>query len=214
MKMKRLFENVLRRLLTEEKCPGCGDMKAYVGMRDVECPNKKCKFFSQRQYDDVHVANGNDKRKAAILAKILRYYGLVGADSEAEPGLYDVLQEKYGFSDVGSDMPVAVNPDNWRAVPGRAKGVILAGHYDEIYWEPISSEAKQFVDELNDPAINDRLANPDQYAGNTSDDAEFKVGHLYDGRISDCPSWIPVPTDEEVREVFGFGRDESVDGDF
>jgi len=43
----------LRQLILEEKCPYCGNPKAYVGMRDVECPNKKCKGFSQRQADDT-----------------------------------------------------------------------------------------------------------------------------------------------------------------
>jgi len=43
----------LRQLILEEKCPYCGDPQAYVGMSDVECPNKNCKGFSQRQADDM-----------------------------------------------------------------------------------------------------------------------------------------------------------------
>jgi len=43
----------LRQLILEEKCPYCGDPQAYVGMNDVECPNKNCKGFSQRQADEV-----------------------------------------------------------------------------------------------------------------------------------------------------------------
>jgi len=56
----------LRQLILEEKCPYCGDPKAYVGMRDVECPNKKCKGFSQRQADDMtpkHLEPKNRKIK-------------------------------------------------------------------------------------------------------------------------------------------------------
>lgn len=43
----------LRQLILEERCPYCNDPKAYVGLNDVECPNPKCKAFSQRQADDV-----------------------------------------------------------------------------------------------------------------------------------------------------------------
>ena len=40
-----------------------------------------------------------------------------------------------------------------------------------------------------------------------ADDAEFEVGHIFDNRINDA-SGIEPPTDEEIREVFGFGVDE------
>ncbi len=43
----------LRQLILEEKCPYCNDPHAYVGMSEVECPNPRCKAFSQRQADDV-----------------------------------------------------------------------------------------------------------------------------------------------------------------
>jgi len=49
----------LRQLILEETCPFCGGSKAYVGLNDVECPNRKCKAFSQRQADDVRPA-GHD----------------------------------------------------------------------------------------------------------------------------------------------------------
>ena len=36
------------------ECPACGDRQAYVGIYNVECPSAGCRFFSQRQWDDVH----------------------------------------------------------------------------------------------------------------------------------------------------------------
>ena len=57
--LKRLIRETVERLV-EAKCPACGDPNAYVGATDVECPNPECRkprgFFTQRQYDDVHVA--------------------------------------------------------------------------------------------------------------------------------------------------------------
>ncbi len=32
-----------------ESCPSCGEEGAYVGALFVECPNKKCGFYSERQ---------------------------------------------------------------------------------------------------------------------------------------------------------------------
>jgi hypothetical protein len=37
----------------EAVCPKCGNKNAYIGMNDVECPERKCSSFSQKQYDDV-----------------------------------------------------------------------------------------------------------------------------------------------------------------
>jgi len=39
-------------LLFESSCPSCGDPNAYQGLNSCECPNSKCKFFTQRQLDD------------------------------------------------------------------------------------------------------------------------------------------------------------------
>jgi hypothetical protein len=49
--------NINEWLLREVKCPSCGDANAYVGLGpgSVECPNKKCRHFSQRQHDDINV---------------------------------------------------------------------------------------------------------------------------------------------------------------
>jgi len=40
-------------LLVEAPCTSCGDPKAYVGFNSCECPNPKCRFFSQQQADEV-----------------------------------------------------------------------------------------------------------------------------------------------------------------
>lgn len=34
------------------KCPSCKSDEAYVGALFVECPNKDCKFFSERQLNE------------------------------------------------------------------------------------------------------------------------------------------------------------------
>lgn len=41
----------IRAILIEAICPVCGGRGAYVGLRDVECPNKACPKFSQNQLD-------------------------------------------------------------------------------------------------------------------------------------------------------------------
>lgn len=53
MKNYDLLRESIRNILTEAKCPACGNAAAYIGLNDVECPNKSCQFFSQRQADDV-----------------------------------------------------------------------------------------------------------------------------------------------------------------
>jgi len=40
-------------LLVESTCTLCGDPNAYIGMNSCECPNPKCRFFSQHQADDI-----------------------------------------------------------------------------------------------------------------------------------------------------------------
>jgi len=40
-------------LLVEAPCTSCGNPNAYIGFNSCECPNPKCRFFSQRQADDV-----------------------------------------------------------------------------------------------------------------------------------------------------------------
>ena len=67
--MKRLYETVLRRLLTEAKCPQCGNPDAYVGATAVECPNPKCSFYSARQAADVKASGkgAKDPRYANIM---------------------------------------------------------------------------------------------------------------------------------------------------
>ena len=45
--LRRLIREEIKRsgLLTEVACPVCGTEGAYVGLHDVECVNKKCKFY-------------------------------------------------------------------------------------------------------------------------------------------------------------------------
>jgi len=51
--LRQLRHLIREALLLEAKCPGCGTEGAYIGMNDVECPNRGCKFFSQRQKDEA-----------------------------------------------------------------------------------------------------------------------------------------------------------------
>jgi hypothetical protein len=37
----------------EAVCPKCGNKDAYIGMNDVECPERSCDSFSKKQYVDV-----------------------------------------------------------------------------------------------------------------------------------------------------------------
>ena len=48
MKLKTL-KGLIRRLLREATCPGCGNADAYIGMNNVECPKRSCRFYSKEQ---------------------------------------------------------------------------------------------------------------------------------------------------------------------
>jgi hypothetical protein len=53
-KIRNIIREELRRSLSEAKCPSCGASGAYHGFDAVECPNRKCRHFSQRQNDEVN----------------------------------------------------------------------------------------------------------------------------------------------------------------
>jgi hypothetical protein len=78
---KKLIETI-RRNLTEAKCPRCGDNNAYVGLSNVECPNKKCVNFSQQQHNDVHGASTQSATSAKTFI-VPADWGL--ADRYADP---------------------------------------------------------------------------------------------------------------------------------
>jgi len=42
IKIKTLKKIIKEAILLEEKCPYCGDMRAYVGMSEVDCENPTC----------------------------------------------------------------------------------------------------------------------------------------------------------------------------
>jgi hypothetical protein len=52
------IRQTIRSLLKEAVCPECGNKQAYIGMNSVECPQKGCSHFSQRQADDVGITSG------------------------------------------------------------------------------------------------------------------------------------------------------------
>jgi len=45
------------------KCLNCGNKYAYIGFKEIECPNKKCCHFSQRQKDFIieHVTEDEEE---------------------------------------------------------------------------------------------------------------------------------------------------------
>ena len=51
--LRLVIKETIKELLREAVCPFCGDPDAYVGLSDVECPNKRCRKFSQKQKDIV-----------------------------------------------------------------------------------------------------------------------------------------------------------------
>ena len=145
IRVRQLRKLIHETLLLEVACPECGNPNAYIGLSRVECPNRKCSFFSQKQADDF----GEDPR----LKKLLDYAGLWGLDAENGEITWkgvEVLKKKYGFKKM-SDFEIGtgdvVSPKHWRVVanpnssadPGN---VVYAGTSDEIWWEAVSKEAK------------------------------------------------------------------------
>jgi len=57
--VKKLKKLIHEALLVEATCTSCGDPNAYVGLYSCECPNRKCKFFSQRQADDIEATTSS-----------------------------------------------------------------------------------------------------------------------------------------------------------
>ena len=54
--LKQLRKLIRESLLAESVCPSCGNKDAYVGMNSVECPDKNCTHFSQKQLDSIKVS--------------------------------------------------------------------------------------------------------------------------------------------------------------
>lgn len=213
--LRRLIRETL---LLEAVCPGCGRPDAYVGATSVECPSKKCKFFSERQREDVITAKNKKKisrvpKISPQLLKALGIKGISGGDGDLDYESVEEFASKHGFEPLNDDYFTSyVDPKSWRVISDPSavrdpRDVIFAGHYDEIYWEAISPEAKEVARRANDPNINPSFGNHDD-AGYLFDDDIDDIGYFWDivnnWDVIGAPVVGDVPEDmEELSRVTG-----------
>lgn len=92
LKLLRLTRQLVReqlQRLVESKCSACGDPNAYIGAGTVcECPNPQCRFFTQRQYDDV---NGTSSTATKPQANGNIFFNNPVVIENVGPDTYDLL---------------------------------------------------------------------------------------------------------------------------
>lgn len=87
----------------EETCPFCGDPKAYVGLHDVECRNRNCRAYSERQAADVAPKASGSKRYFDRVEVGEGPFGPYESDYRSgDPGTYDLDQVERIARDVAS----------------------------------------------------------------------------------------------------------------
>lgn len=90
--LRKLIREQLHRLI-ESKCSACGDPNAYIGAGTVcECPNPQCRFFTQRQYDDIQATVSHAGSQPSVKNPIIVYK--IGPDPSGHD-IYAVNVVKY-----------------------------------------------------------------------------------------------------------------------
>ncbi len=204
---KQLKKLIKETILLESTCPACGNKDAYIGFRDIECPNNACKFYVPG------AAKATGPVLTGKLKQLVDYAGLYGLDTESDDASGEAVEElknKYGFvsmSDFGVGTADVLSPNHWRPVNNvdnlTDKNYVYAGTYDDIFFVPVSKEAKALSAWANSKA-NPHIGNHGKYGydGDLWDD----IGHFVDIILEKKP---PAPfSGDEIDELLGVVKED------
>ena len=97
--LRRLIES----LLMEATCPEWGSKDAYIGMNDVECSNKSCSNFSQKQLQSLApVKVPSVKSTSRTTDEILKEFEKVELDISTQLGKLNKLWDEYIAQGIGA----------------------------------------------------------------------------------------------------------------
>ena len=135
IKLGKLKQIIKEALLVEAPCTSCGDPNAYVGFNSCECPNPKCRFFSQRQFDDGHDLGCplGDTADAFDDAMVIQIPGDVAVSHDFFENDREELEAMYNVSiDSGPDGVVEVSGEHLDVICFTDSHGLTSDQYEEV----------------------------------------------------------------------------------